>query len=60
MSAEYEGKDPLDIAKQAERDINSYENKTGNRASAGDSSESPRPLPSSSMPATFALRLVTC
>jgi hypothetical protein len=41
MSAEYEGKDPLELAKQAERDINSYENKTGNaRAGASDSSKS--------------------
>ena len=37
MSAEYEGKDPLELAKQAEQDINSYENKTGNaRAGASD------------------------
>ena len=41
MSTEYEGKDPLELAKQAERDINSYENKTGNaRAGASDSSKS--------------------
>ena len=40
MSAKYEGKDPLELAKQAERDINSYENKTGNaRAGASDSSK---------------------
>jgi hypothetical protein len=40
-SAEYEGKDPLKLAKQAERDINSYGNKTGNaRAGASDSSKS--------------------
>jgi len=29
MSAEYEGRDPLDIAKEAEKDLNSYEAKTG-------------------------------
>ena len=29
MSAEYEGQDPLDIAKQAERDLNSHEAKFG-------------------------------
>jgi len=37
MSAEYEGQDPLDIAKQAERDLNSNEAETGNRAGASDS-----------------------
>ena len=41
MSAEYEGKDPLELAKQTERNINSYESKTGNaRAGASDSSKS--------------------
>ena len=41
MSAEYEGKDPLELAKQAERDLNSHEAKTGSaRAGASDSSKS--------------------
>jgi hypothetical protein len=41
MSAEYEGKDPLELAEQAEHDINSYQAKTGNaRAGASDSSKS--------------------
>jgi hypothetical protein len=41
MSAEYEGKDPLELAEQAERDINSYQAKTGNaRSDASDSSKS--------------------
>ena len=31
MAAEYEGQDPLDIAKQAEQDLNSAANKSGNR-----------------------------
>jgi hypothetical protein len=40
MSAEYQGRDPLELAEQAERDINSYQNKTGNaRANASDSSK---------------------
>ena len=33
MSAEYEGQDPLDIAKQAERDLNSNEAKVGHGGS---------------------------
>ena len=33
MSAEYEGQDPLDIAKQAERDLNSHEAKHGHGGS---------------------------
>ena len=33
MSAEYEGKDPLEIAKEAEKDLNSYEAKTGHGGS---------------------------
>jgi hypothetical protein len=41
MSTDYEGKDPLELAAQAERDINNYQAKTGNaRAGASDSSES--------------------
>lgn len=36
MSKEYEGQDPLDIAKQAERDLNSLGAKTGAR-NASDS-----------------------
>jgi hypothetical protein len=41
MSAEYEGKDPLELAEQAEHDINSYQAKTGNaRAGASYSSKS--------------------
>ncbi|MCJ1471481.1 hypothetical protein MMC13_000120 [Lambiella insularis] len=34
MSAEYAGQDPLEIAKQAERDLNSHEAKHGHGASA--------------------------
>nr|POE56240.1 hypothetical protein CFP56_50784 [Quercus suber] len=37
MSAEYQNQDPIKIAEQAERDLNSYENKTGNRSGASDS-----------------------
>ncbi|MCJ1400831.1 hypothetical protein MMC11_004039 [Xylographa trunciseda] len=33
MSAEYEGQDPLDIAKKAERDLNSHEAKHGHGGS---------------------------
>ncbi|MCJ1293793.1 hypothetical protein MMC34_005349 [Xylographa carneopallida] len=33
MSAEYEGQDPLDIAKQAESDLNSHEAKHGHGSS---------------------------
>lgn len=41
MSTDYEGKDPLELAEQTERDINSYQAKTGNAwAGASDSSES--------------------
>ena len=29
MSSSYEGRDPLDIAREAERDINSRENRAG-------------------------------
>lgn len=32
MSAEYEGQDPLAIAQQAERDLNSDQAKNGDRA----------------------------
>ncbi|KAK5013850.1 hypothetical protein LTR16_004113, partial [Cryomyces antarcticus] len=32
MSAEYKGQDPLEIAKQAERDLNSHEAKHGHDA----------------------------
>ena len=37
MSAEYAGRDPLDIAKEAERDLN--DNTSGNRQRGSDSSE---------------------
>jgi hypothetical protein len=53
MSADYEGKDPLELAKQAERDMNSYEAKTGNaRAGASDSSKSFRHSTGLSMQST--------
>lgn len=55
MSAEYKGQDPLDIAKQAERDLNSHAAKHG--LSSGASSKtihSPRasPLMMKNPPAT--------
>ena len=34
MSAEYANKDPMDLAREAERDLNSYEAKTGHGGSA--------------------------
>ena len=47
MSKEYEGQDPLVLAQQAERDLNSYQAKQGlpQSSKAGDSSTSPSPLP---------------
>ncbi|MCJ1326306.1 hypothetical protein MMC10_002970 [Thelotrema lepadinum] len=35
MSSEYEGQDPLDIARQAEKDMNSRENRTGQQNEVG-------------------------
>ena len=40
MSAEYEGKDPLEIAKEAERDLNSHEAKHGHGGSASGKHQS--------------------
>jgi len=41
MSEAYKNKEPLDIAKEAERDLNSYEAKTGSTSKgASDSSTS--------------------
>lgn len=42
MSAEYKGQDPLDIVKQAERDLNSPSAKQGRRGGS-DSSKFPSP-----------------
>ena len=58
MSAEYKGQDPLEIAKQAEADLNSHAAKHGHDANissghgkgASDSSVSPSPLPSPPFP----------
>ncbi len=40
MSAEYEGKDPMDIARQAERDHNSSDLKGSNRTGRDGASDS--------------------
>lgn len=45
MSAEYEGQDPLELAKQAERDLNSSAMKQGEgRNQRYDNSTSGKPL----------------
>ena len=56
MSAEYEGQDPLEIAKQAERDLNSHEAKQGHGGS-----DSSKPSSSNSTPfGPFFLFLALC
>lgn len=47
MSKEYEGQDPLAIAQQAERDLNSNAMKQGEGSGASDSSTPPPPPPPS-------------
>ena len=67
MSAEYQGQDPLEIAKQAERDLNSLQakgNVTSQKAGQSDSGNSRPPLPSiqlwTNTFASFASERVRC
>ena len=43
MSAEYKGQSPLDIAKQAEKDLNSRANVHGTDPNTANSNSGPKP-----------------